>query len=314
MPNLSIDANEITMCPKCKEEIKKDASLCKHCGSDLLKEKQIEKNKEKDKEEKTKRGKLIRSIVFVILAIIFWYFTIPVGILWFVWKKTKLQKKNKIIISVVVAVFGSIILSLVFASKPNVTTSANQSANSESVQLTEEQKVQAAKETEEKRISDFKEQLQKEIDGIENFNGDEYRSDVTKIQGEVFMFSLWAALSKNASQESDEEIKNLGTILAQKVSQLQVREFPLLRKAWADLMKTQLWVNDVDVEIYGTANNTLELTGYYFASNSNVQQIQLTIADMLKLLRFDRVNYKWYAYDSSYPYYTIESLKDSEIE
>jgi hypothetical protein len=38
------------------------------------------------------------------------------------------------------------------------------------------------------------------------------------------------------------------------------------------------------------------------------------LQDMLKLLRFNRINFKWYKYDDEYTYWQIESLPDSKIQ
>ncbi|HMN19209.1 MAG TPA: hypothetical protein PKA31_01265 [Candidatus Moranbacteria bacterium] len=69
----------------------------------------------------------------------------------------------------------------------------------------------------------------------------------------------------------------------------------------------------MDVTTSGTGNRTLTLTGGVFASNKNVGDLQSSLEDMLKKLRFDRVNYKWYEYDDKYNYFDLKSPKDADI-
>ena len=45
----------------------------------------------------------------------------------------------------------------------------------------------------------------------------------------------------------------------------------------------------------------------------HVGDLQSSLEDMLKKLRFDRVNYKWYEYDDKYNYFDLKSPKDVDI-
>jgi len=96
-------------CPFCAEDIKDDAIFCKHCKSDLSKE----ESKKKDKKERP----LIQSIGLILLALLalyLWYISIPAVLLWYLWAKTKLSKKAKIIITAIPV--GLILLVIIVAS------------------------------------------------------------------------------------------------------------------------------------------------------------------------------------------------------
>lgn len=86
-----------------------------------------------------------------------------------------------------------------------------------------------------------------------------------------------------------------------------------MRKMWADAADQKLWENNVDVKVRGASNTTLEMVGGMFASNANIKETQGAIEDGLTLLRFKRVNYKWYADVDEYQYFTIKTPPDSEL-
>ncbi|MDD3285347.1 MAG: hypothetical protein PHG95_01825 [Patescibacteria group bacterium] len=157
------------------------------------------------------------------------------------------------------------------------------------------------------------ESIEKEIDSIGKFDNTKYRGTPENLAFEVALFKVWAIEIQEAKNDSNQEVKNIGQQLENKVKQLQIKEFPLMRKEYGSLIGKKLWENDIDVNVSGQSYNTIEFIGGIFAANKNIKEIHATLIEMLEMLRFDRANYKWYEYDSSYSYFKIESHADSDI-
>ena len=168
-------------------------------------------------------------------------------------------------------------------------------------------------EREQKEIDDFKAQLSREIESFKTFNGSTYREDVSSIQIEIALFATWANIIKKAQNHKDKEINRLGNTLKTKTIALQKSEFPKLRKNYGDVLKQKLWAENIKVKTKGSGYSTLEFEGGIFASNKNKQDTQQTLSEMLNLLRFKRVNYKWYEYDDEYTYYTLKTGQDGDL-
>lgn len=158
----------------------------------------------------------------------------------------------------------------------------------------------------------FKERIQKEIDSLKIFDGKQYRDNATSIFIETGLFSGYASIIKEGRDYNNPEIKKLTDELENEVAQLQTREFPLLRKAYGEILKKSLWEDDIDVLVYGTDSNNINFISVIFAANKNIAKIHAAQVDILKKLRFNRVNYKWADY-GDYTYYDLDSPKDNKV-
>lgn len=89
-------------CPYCAEEIQNDAVFCGHCKSELF-----------PSPVNSKRfGVTILILIFIFFSFWYWYAVVPVAIIWYLWKKSKFNKRIKIKASVALLIVFSLLGSL----------------------------------------------------------------------------------------------------------------------------------------------------------------------------------------------------------
>lgn len=164
------------------------------------------------------------------------------------------------------------------------------------------------------KADEIKQQLQRELDSFNKpFNNATYRGSKDSLMLELVLFGAWAKMVNEHKNNPDSGVKAMAQELERKVSALQVKEFPLMRKAYGDVVAQGVWESNIDVSVFGPSNKTMELTAGIFANNKNVKDAHAALGDAFTLYRFTRVNYKWYKYDDEYNYYTIDSQPDSAV-
>jgi hypothetical protein len=162
--------------------------------------------------------------------------------------------------------------------------------------------------------AEYVQQIDRELTSLTNFDGSTYRESKDAIMLEAALFGAWAKILQQAENYTlSQSERTRVNRFKDRVSEIQAREFPRMRAAWGRILATAVWEHDVLVTTGGEANRTLRLTSVMFASNSNIAEIQRTVHDPLELLRFKRVEYRWYRGADEYTYYRVETPTDRAV-
>jgi tetratricopeptide (TPR) repeat protein len=157
-----------------------------------------------------------------------------------------------------------------------------------------------------------KEQLEREIKSIDEGIKFADGNSIDELQMDIVVFATWAKIIKESEESKETEIKNLGKKLKAKVSRIQIREFPNLRKQYAKIVANKMWENDIEVSANGTGKRYINFSGGVFAANKNKKEFQTQVQEVLNMFRFKQARYRWYKGESEYTYYTMYEGKDSE--
>jgi hypothetical protein len=95
-------------------------------------------------------------------------------------------------------------------------------------------------------------------------------------------------------------------------SAIQAKTFPRLRELFGKALGEVVWEHDVKVEVRGKGNDTLRLTGFWFASNGNIKKIMEAAHENALALRFRRVEFRAHKLDET-TYYDLDPSPDTAL-
>lgn len=157
----------------------------------------------------------------------------------------------------------------------------------------------------------YMEQIGRELNSVKTFDGSEFRGTKEMINAEVVLFGAWAQLIADAKKHDlSAAQKDSVARLRRRVAAVQESELPRMRAAWVRMLRDAMWEHDLDVRSSG---RTLKLTSAIFASNAGVKKIREAVHEQAMLLRFRRVEYRWYPGADRYTSYEIESPADGAV-
>lgn len=193
------------------------------------------------------------------------------------------------------------------------TDSARSGSSTEAVAAVDSARAVVVK-TPENSKAKYMEQVERELNSLKTFDGSAFRETKEAVQMGPVLFGVWAMLLDKAKEhELSAGEKARVADLRRGVAAIQARELPLMRAAWGKILREALWKHNLEVRVGGQANRTLRLTAGIFSSNGNIKQIHETLREQALLLRFRRVEYRWYNGQDEYTYFTVESPPDGAI-
>ncbi len=136
---------------------------------------------------------------------------------------------------------------------------------------------------------------------------------IEHLTNQLSNFNQWYNYVNDGKNSSVDSVKKSAAKLETSLVEFQKKEFANLRKTYCKIAKEKLWEENVDVKSIGSSYSTIEFSGVYFASNKNIKKTQETIQEIVRRLRFKKVNYKWYKGASEYTYYNLETPNDSKL-
>jgi hypothetical protein len=101
--------------------------------------------------------------------------------------------------------------------------------------------------------------------------------------------------------------------LRQKLSRIQVQQYPKLRRAWVAGADQALWENDMDVTCVNRSCTTVQFVGAALAANRNKQTLQNSIHAGLVALRVKQVRMKWMEAADEYSYWQLDVPPDADV-
>lgn len=145
-------------------------------------------------------------------------------------------------------------------------------------------------------------------------NGIEGLSDKQPVSMEQISTRLTTFETAAQSQEDfpDRAREQAWTPLKRAIQAKQRSQFPMLRAAYAEFLRQQVWEQNIEVRASGGGSRTLILTGAIFASNAAIAEMQRASQQVFQKLRFSKITYEWYRGSRSYTY-TLPPVSDEEV-
>ncbi len=270
--------------------------------------------------EPTAKSIPLAKIGLWILGILFFPVGVPIFLARLFWKKIKFPEWVKTVCCIGIVLGWFVLLPHLFPGSKSNDASKNGSVatvNSTSTVSNVATSTTVAVSPHQQEIEEIKANLKHAVEESKKLPAQAAESRKANIDdlgdAELLTFTGYATLATNGQKMDDKDVKTLADAFAKQLSQLQIHEFPLMRKQYSDAVATKMWENDVKVRSYGAGNKTLELIAAVFAANANKKTIQQTIEQKVEGLRFTQVNYKWYDGDDQYTYYKLTVPKDGDL-
>lgn len=155
--------------------------------------------------------------------------------------------------------------------------------------------------------------LLEEISRIKQSNFIEYLGNKEKIYEGIQVFDKWNDIILKYKDSPDAQVQNLLKKMRKELIAKQVYYFPIFRVMYANIIRHDLWLKNISINLSGKNSTIITFVSYIFANNENIENFFNEVSVILSDLRFQRVNFKWHASQNDYTYYPTYALKDNEL-
>jgi hypothetical protein len=122
-----------------------------------------------------------------------------------------------------------------------------------------------------------------------------------------------AALYHEALNHKDKQVKEQSNVLKEKIIQIQMKQFPQLRKSYVLSKEAVLKQENIQIALSGNRNEMLVFTSEKFEPKQSQKSFLKNINEIVHQLKFTKVIFKWSADNQDSREYKISSKTDMEI-
>ncbi|MDJ1500512.1 hypothetical protein [Xanthocytophaga agilis] len=156
-----------------------------------------------------------------------------------------------------------------------------------------------------------KEILQRGIDALKKpMNLARYKTSKDSILMEVDLFDYWDIRITDGELSDDPEEQKLALVLRSKLLPLRLKEFPLMRKAWVDLLNQKLRKQGIEASIRGKDTRTIRFVGALLHYSYDEEDLYDSLEYAMQSLRFNNYEYLWYESQKDYLHYQTKTSPD----
>lgn len=166
------------------------------------------------------------------------------------------------------------------------------------------------------KLKELKETIITELESdtfTKGINSKSFRGSIDKLTLELILFSMWTKIIDESQSSNDKEIIKLGNQLKNKVKQVQLSEFPKMRKEYGAIMNNLVRESGGKVKVYATKNKTIKFIARDFALSQNIKKAQESLVLQLIQFRFNQVQYSSSDYSDELTNYTFPTPDDGEL-
>ena len=169
-------------------------------------------------------------------------------------------------------------------------------------------------EQQKQEIIEIKERLTKEIEGIGAYDTNNIKGDSISLGITLWLLGALVDIATEHENHVDTEIVDLSKQLQSKISTLQGKLYPIMRKKYGEYINKAFWHADayIDVTTKWWYSDTIIFVWWAFTSSKNIKQIHNDVWEILIKLRFTTAEYRWIP-NGAWAVYTMDTLNDNEI-